>query len=322
MSGWSERRGQRRGLLLIVLTACTFALLLRNVDLNAIWNSLKTIPPGTWLLATLLTGSFPILSALRWHLTLRAIGHRVSVRRCLTIILGTFPISAIAPSKAGDLLKAVSLRKEISVLEVGGTVLAERAFDVLFLALLSLTGSVIVGNAPIIRFSAVIAGAGVVGLLILPLLVASVPKPKVREKLQRAIRVLGALQTQPGLALGVFALTAVNWLASIVQTHLLLVAVGASTPFTLTISALPIAIFVGLIPVTVAGMGTRDATLITLLAPTASASQALTVGLLYSLFGTWLLALLGLPFLNVALFAGGTRHSSLSGSKNPHTIRA
>ena len=309
MSGWSERPGQLRGLALIVFTVFVFALLLRKIALQDVAQALQTIPFSTWALATLLTFSFPIFSALRWHLTLRAIGYRVSIWRCLTITLGTSPISAIAPSKAGDLLKAISLRKEISILEVSGTVLTERAFDVLLLASLSLIGGMVIGNALITRAAAVIIGAGLVGLLTLPLLVASIPKPTVREKLERMIRILKALQAQPMLALGVLALTAVNWLASIAQTHLLLVAVGASTPFVLTISVLPIAIFVGLVPVTIGGMGTRDATLVALLAPTASASQALAVGLLYSFFGYWLLALLGLPFLKTAVFADKARPS-------------
>jgi len=48
-------------------------------------------------------------------------------------------------------------------------------------------------------------------------------------------------------------------------------------------------------------MGTRDLALVTLFAPFASSSQALAVGLLYSFFGHWLLAVLGLPFVRRAL---------------------
>ena len=147
-----------------------------------------------------------------------------------------------------------------------------------------------------------IVGAGLIGLTLLPLMVAATPTPRLREKLERLLRVLGALRARPALAAGVLLLTAVNWLASIIQTHLLLLAVGAPVSFLLTATVLPIAIFVGLVPVTIGGMGTRDAALVSLLASAATPAQALSVGLLYSFFGYWLPALLGLPFFRSALF--------------------
>lgn len=301
LSGWATRRGQLRGLVLIAITAGIFALLFRQIDLGAVVGTLRTISAPVWILATFLTISFPVFSALRWRLSLRAIGHEVSFRRCLTIILGTSPVSAVAPSKAGDLLKAVSFRGEIGVLEVGGTVLTERALDVIALAALSLLGGLLVGFPLVTRIAAIVTGLGIIGLLLLPALVSTFPKPALREKLERVIQILRSLRQRPALAAGMVFFTVINWLASIVQTHFLLHAVGAPVPFHLTMAALPIAIFIGLIPVTLGGMGTRDAALITLLTPAVSAPQALAVGLLYSFFGYWLLALLGLPFLKAAL---------------------
>lgn len=307
LSGWASRGGQLRGLFLIGATAAIFVLLFRQIDLRAVLATLRTISAPVWILATLLTISFPIFSALRWRLSLRAIGHDVSFWRCFSIILGTSPVSAIAPSKAGDLLKAISFRGEIGILEVGGTVLTERAFDVLALAVLSLLGGFVIQLPLITRTAAAVVALGLVGLLLLPLLVSSVPKLGLREKLERVIQILHALRQKPSLAAGIIFFTFINWLASVVQTHLLLHAVGAAVPFHLTLAVLPIAIFIGLIPITLGGMGTRDAALVALLAPAAAAPHALAVGLLYSFFGYWLLALLGLPFLRSALFPKTTR---------------
>lgn len=308
LSGWSNPRARWRGLALAGVTVVIFVVLFRRIDLASVGSSLKTIPAWAWLAAFLLTCSFPVFSALRWRLTLRAIGHDILFSRCLAIILGVSPISAIAPSKAGDLLKAISFRGEIGILEVGGTVLVERALDVIVLAAFALLGGLVINTPFIIRLAALIVAAGMIGLIVLPLLVSRVQKPILRDKLNRAVSVLRALRARPWMALAVIALTAVNWLASIVQTHLLLLAVGAHPSFLLTTAVLPVAIFVGLIPITIGGMGTRDAALVTLLAPAVSSPQALTVALLYSFFGYWLLAVLGLPFLKSALF--------------PRTIRA
>ena len=65
---------------------------------------------------------------------------------------------------------------------------------------------------------------------------------------------------------------------------------------------LPLAIFVGLLPLTLSGMGTRDPAFIALFGGLGVAAEvSLGVGLLYSLYGYWLPALVGLPFMRRVL---------------------
>jgi hypothetical protein len=48
-------------------------------------------------------------------------------------------------------------------------------------------------------------------------------------------------------------------------------------------------------------MGTRDAAIIMVFSGYATSSQLLAVALLFSLFRYWLLAIVGLPFMRIAL---------------------
>ncbi len=57
----------------------------------------------------------------------------------------------------------------------------------------------------------------------------------------------------------------------------------------------PLAILAGLVPVTVSGIGTRDAAFVALLASQMSAEQATLVGVGYTFTGYWLLSLLSFP---------------------------
>ena len=86
-----------------------------------------------------------------------------------------------------------------------------------------------------------------------------------------------------------------------VQTKLLFDGVGVGVPLGFTAAALPVAIFVGLLPITCGGMGTRDSAIAVLFAEFATAPQALAVALLYSFFGYWLLAVVGIPFVKKAI---------------------
>ena len=90
------------------------------------------------------------------------------------------------------------------------------------------------------------------------------------------------------------------WTFASIIVHLLLLATGSDLSFGVTMSLWPLAIFAGMVPVTVAGMGTRDAAF--LLAVRASVDvpvreeSVLAATLGYSLIATWLLVILGLPF--------------------------
>ena len=300
-SGWGQRNSLLRGLLLVALTSLVFYMLFRRIDLDHVIDLLRVIPAGTWLVATLLTLSFPVMSAVRWHLILGTMGFDVSIARCLLIIVGIWPLSSVSPSKTGDLLKAVSLRREIEPTVVAGSVLTERALDLLLLAILALIGGLSFRDLRITAVAAIVT-LGVFTAIMLARLDIKLPVgQKSHGKLKELLHSIRVLGTQPITLTAILLLTAANWFASIVQTKLLFDGVGAGMPLGFTVAALPVAIFVGLLPVTFAGMGTRDSAMVVLFAGFATASQALAVGLLYSFFGYWLLAIIGIPFVKKAL---------------------
>lgn len=301
LSGWGKINSTIRGLLLIAVTLGVFWLLFRKIDLAGVLRLLSGISWRIWLSSTLLTIFFPVLSAIRWHIVLRILGFEVPVGRCLQIIIGIWPLSSISPSKAGDFLKAVSLRSEIRPALVAGSVLTERVLDVLMLSGFALAGGLILGNMRLTVPAALVAGT-VLGLLLVAASGIRFPVGrKVQATLADLFRSLKLMGSRPWLFTAVLVLTAGNWLASILQTKLLFHGVGASVPLGFTIAALPIAIFAGLVPVTFGGMGTRDSAMVVLFSVFTTAQQALAVGLLYSFFGYWLLAVLGIPWIKKAL---------------------
>jgi len=301
LAGWSRRNSWFRGLALIILTIAIFYLLFQRIDLMQVLAFLSTVPPVIWVLATLLTFSFPIMSAARWHLILRAMGYNVDVRKCLLVIVGIWPISSISPAKSGDLLKAICLRNEIDAVVAAGSVLTERVLDLLVLAGFALAGGLVFQDGRIIVVASCMLLAVLVVLMLARLKVRWPIGKRWQGKLQDLFRSLQTFGQNRTLLVGILSLTVANWFASILQTKLLFDGVGASVPLGFTAAALPVAIFVGLIPVTFGGMGTRDSAMVVLFSTFASAPQALAVGILYSFFGYWLLAVLGLAVMKRAL---------------------
>lgn len=303
LSGWSDSASAKRGLVLVIGTLLIFYLLFRRIDLAQVLSLLKQVEWPIWILAGTLTLSFPVISAIRWQAILRTIGHDISLSRATVMIVGIWPLTAVSPAKAGDLLKAYSLRREMDPVIVAGSVMTERVLDVLVLAAFALTGGIYFQDYRIISGAAIVLIAMLAGFALVRLNVALPIGPGIQDRLGDLFHSLAVLSKKPRLTILVILFTTANWFASILQTQLLFRAVGADVPLGFTAAAQPVAIFVGLLPVSIGGMGTRETAMVILFAAYASASQALAAGLLYSFFGYWLLAVLGLPLIRRALGA-------------------
>ena len=283
-----------------VFTVIVFWLLSRQVDFGEVKQTLSGAHIPTLAFGASFTFLFPVFSSLRWRRMLQALGHEVPFRDCFDMIMAAWPMGTITPSKTGDFVKAYYLKDRAPVRVVLGSVLAERTLDVLVLLALAVMGCVFFQRWGL----ALIAGAALLGglLAILVLLRFRLPIPrKLKEKLAGVLGSLRLLARTPALLGVVILYTVLNWSCSIAQLVLCYRALGVEVPMIFAAGALPLAIFVGLLPLTLSGMGTRDAALISLFAPYATSEVSLGVGLLYSLFGYWLPALAGVPFMRRAL---------------------
>jgi uncharacterized membrane protein YbhN (UPF0104 family) len=298
--------------ILLLVTAVVFFLLFRNVSFASVLELVRGARPGLLLAGILITVSFPFLSAWRWKAIMDGLGWKLAGREAVSLIMACWPLATFTPSKGSDLAKAYFLRGRMPVSIVLGSVLAERLLDVLTLLAFCLVGSLSFGWDALALASGALLSAGILGTAALLILRLPVPA-KLRPKVDRLLSALRLVLRRPGLLSWVLVLTVANWLASVLQTWIFYLALGASVPFLSVLAALPAAIFVGLLPITLMGMGTRDAALIRLLAAHAAASVSLGVGLLYSLCGYWLPGLFGLPFLRFALRRRGGDGAAGSG---------
>lgn len=244
------------------------------------------------------------LSTWRWVLILRAVGCGVPFRDALAVVLTTWPLAALTPSRLSDLLRAWLLRERLDPFVGAGTVVAEKVVDLLVLCLLGGLG---------LALSGLWWGAGAGALVLLGalgglwLLVVARERllglpgvRRVRAKLAQMLVAVDALRTQPRIGLLVVSTAVLSWSSAGLMLYALLGMFHAGVAPLAVMAFWPAAIFAGLAPVTLAGLGTRDAAFVLLLraasdAPVAEgAVLAATLG--YALFGTWSWAIVGLPF--------------------------
>jgi uncharacterized protein (TIRG00374 family) len=230
--------------------------------------------------------------------------YRLGFGRALVAVLATWPLAVVTPSRANDLLRAFAVRRTVPLAAGTGSVLAEKAVDMSLLLLLAAIGAAL---ESLWGWAALVAVALVVEVVVVALAVAHRGKlarlPVLRSRaaaIEGLFVAFDALLASPArLALASIVSLAIRGLTFGI-TYALLRAVGAEVGLLETCALWPVATLIGLVPVTLAGMGTRDATFIYLLGAhgrsvTPAAVLAATIG--YSAISLGVFAVIGLPFM-------------------------
>ena len=247
------------------------------------------------LAAFAVAAALPLITALRLNLYLKAGQLPKPYGRCLSAILAAMSLNAILPARGGDLIKVTFLENDLRKLSpmVGVTIL-ERVFDILILCLLALWGALLTQNSIATRL-ALFATCAPVGALIAVSIVDKAPI--IGGKLTSLARVCRTALGQPRLLIGAWMIAFACWTSNLLVMYLLLKAVGADISFGTVAATMPLAILVGILPLSISGIGTRDGALVVLLKGIAASGVVLAGTLLYTAAVYWLLALIGLVFL-------------------------
>jgi uncharacterized membrane protein YuzA (DUF378 family) len=139
-------------------------------------------------------------------------------------------------------------------------------------------------------------GAGVVVLVVLLHVtrpIERMPKRRVLAVLARGLNAAFEVRRRRGAWAGSLVLSVLLWVLHVGQIYVFYLAVAGDAPLPAPeiFMRVPIAIFIGLLPVTLAGIGTRDGALVMLIKPEAI---ALLVGL-FSTLRYVVMAVLGVP---------------------------
>lgn len=288
-----------RPILLLIITVAIFYLIFSRISVSSVLGVLLHSQLGFLLIAFFLTLLFIVIQAKRYQILLEAIGYSLTYQKCLYVIMGAIPLSSITPSKAGDVIRAYYLKDEIPASKTIGSVITERVFDILSLILFSLVGLAFYEKYDLAGIALIIL-AGIIAMFVfartgfifrLPL------KSSWNEKLHNIAYSMERLTSNKRAFFTIMAYSLFLWFLSIIQTVTFFYALDINIPLLFTMANIPIAIIIGLVPVTLGGMGTRDGAIIFLFSGYATPSQLLGVGILFSLFRYWLVSLAGIPFM-------------------------
>ena len=287
-------------LVVSIITISIFYLLSSRISfLNSFQIILKANPSFILLslLFLLLTLFFLMI---RWLLIIRALHPKAKFKDSLISIMCALSLNSVLPSKLGDLFK-VYYFKDHGISQMLGAVFTERILDVVSLTLLLLIGSLILNKLTFIYISLSLILIFVLSVSFLYILRKKLRKSTKYSLLKNLLYSINWIIQRPRKGIILFLLSFLIWFCSITQIYLLFLAVSANVDFLYFSSAIIIVIFVSLIPITIAGMGTRESAILYLFSSFANNDVLLAAGLLFSFFRYWLLSILGIPFLYLAI---------------------
>ena len=250
-------------------------------------------------------------------------GARLGVGESNRLILVASVLNLVLPSKMGDLAKAwfIKERGHTSGELAFALVVFEKTCDMLSLLLWCAFGLLLYPHKDALFWlmTVFVVGGLIVGVALLGSrsfaetifkMVSPVAPAKIRSKLARlqtGWREMHECFWRDRRQLVLVAGTSVFiWFLHLLQIWMFIFALRANAPFLANLALAPLAILAGLLPLTFAGIGTRDAALILFYQPYLAAPVAAALGILCTMRYV-LPALAGLPF------AGGY----LAGWKHP-----
>jgi uncharacterized protein (TIRG00374 family) len=299
----------------IIVSAALLAVLITKIPADDVQP--KDTHTGTLLfLAFGLIFTFVgfVLSAWRWQRVFAVFDVHVPLRTLLSHYLAGQFVGNVLPSTiGGDVLRVSRAAKTTGAGDIAfASVVIERLSGFVALPLLSLIGFALEPSLLELDHSWIalaIAGATIVGLIVI-LVVAASPRLAGRfAKHQNWMRFIGAvhvgvdrIRREPRRAVSVLIAAIVYQLSVLVAVYCAIHALGISLPNGAVLAYLPAVASAQVLPISLSGLGIREGLLVLLLRPLdVTTGKAIGVGLLW--YGmTLVVSLLGAP-----LFAVGQR---------------
>lgn len=276
------------------------------------------------LLFALFLTIFGVLGkAIRWKFILKKLGYEISIKNASKYFCVGMYGSVITPAKVGDVIRSHTLKRKENVPYTQGvsSVIFDRLIDLLSVFFLMFFGIFLIyftkerqifKDVPLLSvviftllmiFGLYLLFSEKVGGRILKIFANKMGKkftfldPTHQTNgtiVDEIYRSFNTIKSSKVFFISLIGYTVLVWLITLIQAYIILSAFHVSVGFEYVLVFVPLAIVVGLIPVTLSGLGTREATMIYLFSfVSVSAADSGSMSLLLYVFGSIVPAIFG-----------------------------
>jgi len=319
----------------IVITLVILSIIYSRANLSDLGKIALNLQPFYLFIALLLFGTHFLLTGWRWSIIVRT--HcSLSISESIQFILACSPLNLFLPAKSGSFAKAFFM-KEKGYLEAKpafSMVFYERFSDVAALSLIFIFSFLLTQKVNALIMPVLIATSF---FLILYLCIHAVKpdffkRKKLFEKygktkiikifnyaLDAVFDYIIQVKKQKKSLLKINFISLMIWTNSIIQFVFFFKMLRFQVPISTIFLNIPCAILIGLLPISISGIGTRDAAIIYLFKGFLSYNEAISIGIL-SILRYVLPALIGLSFFNILMFNKNMNFSLKQNVENENKI--
>ncbi len=301
-----------KSIVLVLITVIIFSILFTKIDFIETIKILKRTNLLYLMVAFFLSIiTNVVIAAHKWFLIVKELEGKIHFREVLFIKLGSAPLATILPAKSGELLKIVYLKKKykLSLRRGASSLLFNALTDSIAVVLLLVIGimmSHIYSFKLIYPFIFIFIFIFIFCLVVYALwkihltrmFILSIFK-KISKRFHDIIE--GAMVCFEKIPLKktillIFYNSVFNFLLVLIY-YMIFLSLNVTVPIRTILIFMPLIMLISLIPITVSGFGTREASIILFFSKFASAETLLSVGLLVSFTNYILPSLIGLFFV-------------------------
>ena len=251
--------------------------ILSRIDFSQLLDTLFRVNIYYLLLAVVLNIPQLFFKSYRWNFLLKQQRITYSPVQSFLVYMSSLYIGFITPGRLGEFVKTLYLKsdKGINISKGFSSVLMDRLFDLYLLIILGFTGlwqfgvldqlsdvflvlTIIIVLTPLIMLNKHFMGKPI--KLLFNLAVVKKVKGKVEENFEVFFSGLNQLLNPRLVFSGL--LTCLGYLMFFIQCYLIVMAIGLSINFITITLFMAISNLISFIPISISGLGTRDATLI------------------------------------------------------------
>jgi len=294
-----------------------FIFILTRIDLSSLFEIFLSINLFFLCCALIVNGIAIVVKSFKWKLIVSTLKKEISLSLSIRAFLIGFSFSVLTPAKLGDFVRAFYIRDEQCNLgKALSSVVTDRLIDIVTLFSIAFVGILvfsfvfhreILSVSLLVILAVAIASAvyivtrkDLLTWLLRPFFNIFIPhhhKKTVSEYYHDFFSGLSVFFQNKKIFFLVIIVGILSWFPPIVYAYLLALSLGISVDLTFFVIVIPIISLLDLLPISISGIGTRDAALIFLFGLQGIPPEsAVAFSLLYLFMSYWLVALVGALF--------------------------
>ncbi len=297
-----------------VIGIVLFLYIIWNMNLLEILSILKNTDMFYLSISIIFIVPIIAVKAFKWKMLMKVYNIDYPFIKSIGAWLVGYSVSLITPGRLGDFYRAYYLREKTSLGKSLTTVMVDRIIDVIVLFSLALIGivffasfyagyfdlllSVVVIFILFLLFVFLLTRKGFVIRILRPFFRAMIPdryKPKLGTVFNDFYKGLGIMRNRKTIIIVSTVLGIIAMLLTIFQYYLMALALNITLPFQFLLMITPITMLLEALPVSLSGIGTRDAALVLFFAFIhLTAESAISFSLVILFVGHILLGIIGM----------------------------